>query len=212
MNELLNRIAEADPDFAKSLRRNQILSYAFAVAALLAIGGAAWAIGVNFNQGKDITQVQRSACQEKPAGRDCQRSKRQSDKARTVRDTCIAFWRVGYPCPAPNSGVTVRSIQGGDASQPAQAGQPPSPAEAGGEHGQGAHKGTQGGTRKPPKSRDAPSHAEPEPPSADTSPAETEAETPAPGNSGNGASAEHGLNVCVELVKSACVKTDVELP
>ncbi len=124
----------------------------------------------------------------------------------SLKLSCAILDEGGYECPKPGSEAARREVVAGSGNTPH--GQP-SPAPAG-EKGKGTPKGTHGGTKKPPKSGEPPSHAESSPLPADTPPAETE--PPSPGNSGNGASGEHGLDVCVELVKSACVKVDVAAP
>lgn len=111
MNDLITRIADVDPDFAKTLQRNQWRNYAFAVVAILAIAGAVYAIAVNVDQGKEITQVQHSACQADPAGRECQVSKRESSRAANIATTCIPFFKAGYPCPKPGSTAAQRQAR-----------------------------------------------------------------------------------------------------
>ncbi|HXS32235.1 MAG TPA: hypothetical protein VN758_00505 [Solirubrobacterales bacterium] len=96
---------------------------------LLCLSGIAYAIVVNFQQDTKITKVERSACAQAPASRECQKVKRRSDRQRSIADTCIAFWKVGYRCPAPSSGISAPA-RGGDALQPAPAGQQPPPAKA----------------------------------------------------------------------------------
>jgi hypothetical protein len=129
------------------------------IAAFLVLAGLLLAL---FLRGESTRQA---ACVERPAGKSCQRSKRESDRARSVRDTCISFWKVGYACPAPDSGVTIRSLEGGGASQPAHAGQPTEPAPAGGNE---------------PKAPDGGADTTPTPtPSAPTSPASEPAPPPA---------------------------------
>lgn len=109
------------------------------VITLLCIAGAF--VVVDIGQESRIANVERSSCVKDPAGKSCQRVKRQSDRNRSIADTCIAFWKVGYPCPKPGTGRSIAGPQGGDAPQPASAGQQPAPAPA----------GDTGGT-KPPKS------------------------------------------------------------
>ena len=123
-------MTEVEQVVSRARRGRALFGAAIAALCVLLISGVMFAIVVNFQQGGDITQVERSACAKSPASRECQRVRRETDKARTIRDTCIAFWKVGYACPAPGSGVTVPT-GGGDASQPASAGQPPAPALAG---------------------------------------------------------------------------------
>jgi hypothetical protein len=126
--------------------------------ALVCFGGIAWAIVVNFQQDTKITKVERSACAQAPASRECQKVKRRSDRQRSIADTCIAFWKVGYRCPAPSSGISVPP-RGGDALQPAPAGQLPAPAPA----------GDDGSTRPPQKGGN--DDVDPLPPSSPNQPA-----------------------------------------
>lgn len=109
------------------------------IAALLLIVAAilgAFAVIVNFIQSGDISRIERSACGKDPTSLECKRISRESAEARSIRDTCIAFWKVGYACPRPNSGVSIPTTGGGGASQPANAGQPSAPAPAGDKGGQ----------------------------------------------------------------------------
>lgn len=122
--------------------------------ALLCVGGIAYAIVVNVQQGQQITRVERSACAKAPGGAECQRIRRRTDRQRNIADTCIAFWKVGYRCPAPSSGISVPT-QGGDALQPASAGQSPAPAPAGDD-----------GSTRPPQGGDGDDDAGPPPPSS----------------------------------------------
>lgn len=186
MNDLLSRIAETDPDFAKSLRRNQVLSYVFAAVAIAAVLGAAYAIAVNFGQDKEITQVQHSACQEDPASKECQSTKLEAAQAAGTYVNCVPFWKAGYPCPKPGSTAAERQAErrGQSASGSAQdldsgSGGESAPASgdstsgAGGVkpgHGEGTSGETHGGTGKPPKPHGPSPVAESPPASADPSP------------------------------------------
>ncbi len=188
MNDLLSRIAETDPDFAKSLRRNQVLSYVFAAVAIAAVLGAAYAIAVNFGQDKEITQVQHSACQEEPEGKECQRTKLEAAKAASTYVNCIAFWKAGYPCPKPGSTAAERQAErrdqsGSGSAQGLDSGSGGESAPASGDstggaggvdpgHGKGTSGGTPGGTKKPPKSQQPSLEAE-SPPASVNTPADT---------------------------------------
>jgi len=143
---------------------------AIAALCLLVIGAVAFAIVVNFQQDTKITKVERSACAKAPGSAECQRIRRLTDRKRNIADTCIAFFKVGYPCPAPGSGVKAPAVRGGDALQPAQAGQQPAPAPAGGGGGSKPPKGDEGG-KKPPKTGGGP---EPESPTPASNPAPVE--------------------------------------
>ena len=147
------------------------------VTALLCIA-ATFAV-IDIGQESRITKVERSTCVKEPAGDLCQKSKRQSDRNRSIADTCIAFWKVGYPCPKPGTGRSIAATQGGDAFQPAPAGQSPPP--AGGTEGA---KPPKGGTPAP---HEPGSHGPPAPPSpgasgeqSHPSPAPTAIAPPAP--------------------------------
>jgi hypothetical protein len=224
MNKLLTRVAEVDPDFAKSLRRNQILSYAFAFVAILAIAGAAWAVGVNFNQSSDITRVQHSACQVDAAGQECQQTKREAARAANLVTTCIPFWKAGYPCPKPGSTAAQRQVR-----RQAQAGSgsaerldsEPAPESSGTTGGVkpptvGSHKapapgkgGNMGGEfhATGDEVRSEPIH-EPSTEASTISPSPEEGA----GNSGETPAAQNaaGVKACVEVAVSACA--DVGLP
>jgi hypothetical protein len=114
----------------------------------------------------------------------------------SLRLACAILREGGYECPKPGSEAAQREVVAGSGNTPH--GQP-SPAPTG-------EKGAPGTSR--------PSHPEKKPPTqAVPAPGSSPAPPPAePGNSGKGASAEHGLDVCVEIAVSACVKTDAELP
>jgi hypothetical protein len=146
------------------------------VIALLCIA-VTFAI-VDIGQESRIANVERSTCVKDPAGKPCQRVKRRSDRNRSITDTCIAFWKVGYRCPAPNSGVTVRSIRGGDASQPAHAGQQPAPAPAGGKEGSKPPRGDTDGAPTPHKPGSHKPRAPQPPGNAPTAPASAPPTTP----------------------------------
>lgn len=115
----------------KRAKRAKRLVSVGAIVLVVAAIGATFAVIVNFMQSGDISRIERSACAKDPASETCRRIARESAEARSIRDTCIAFWKVGYPCPRPNSGASLPVVGGGDASQPAHAGQPSSPAPAG---------------------------------------------------------------------------------
>lgn len=67
---------------------------------LVLVVAALFGYGILLDTRNEVAVIfERSACTLAPASRECQQVKRQSDRARTVRDTCIAFHRVGYRCP-----------------------------------------------------------------------------------------------------------------
>lgn len=103
MNDALRAAADVDPQWAKSEHRKQVILGLAVAGAIIAIIGATFAVVVNVKQGRDITRVEHSACATEPAGALCQRVKRESDEAQSIRDTCRSFWKVGYPCPKPGT-------------------------------------------------------------------------------------------------------------
>jgi hypothetical protein len=120
---------------------------------------------VDIGQESRITNIERSACVKDPAGEACQRSKRQSDRQRSLADTCIAFWKAGYPCPKPGSKASRRVVEPALAGEgrPQSASAPPlgdsdsdpTPANpaSGGDvaPGKGEPGGLGGGHESPPK-------------------------------------------------------------
>jgi hypothetical protein len=131
-------MTEVERIVSRARRGRALFVSAIALLCLAAVGAGGYAIAVNVDQDSQITKVERFSCAKAPASTECQKTKRRSDRHRSIADTCISFWKVGYACPAPDSGVTVRSMRGGDASQPAPtAGQPSEPPASGG-NGEGA--------------------------------------------------------------------------
>ena len=204
------RIEEAERIVTRAGRGRAVFALGVAAIFLIAVaalGGAIVANVVNFEQDTKITNVERTACAKAPNSEECQRVKRRSDRARSVADSCIAFRKVGYPCPRPGSRVSLPVASGGDALQPASAGQQPSPATApatehvgGGHH----HHSQQHAPQSPPASSPSPAPS-PSPPSTP----QPESPPPAaPGNSGETPAAEHseGVKACVNLVVSACAE------
>jgi hypothetical protein len=121
--EKLAHAAKDDPKFAASVRRLRAAGWLFGLGLVLAIAFGAWAVTVNFFQETEIRKVQ-SACAADPDSDNCQTVKRESDEARSIADTCIGFWKVGYPCPRPGSSAATKR------SAPAIAPGTPSPAPA----------------------------------------------------------------------------------
>jgi hypothetical protein len=136
-------MTEAEGIAERAARARLVFGIALGGVCLLAVAGLVVGIlasVVNARQGDDITNVTRrveSACAVNASGEKCQQIKREADEERSVRDTCIAFWKVGYSCPAPSSGVRLPAAAGGDALQPAQAGQQSAPTSVGDEGDQG---------------------------------------------------------------------------
>jgi hypothetical protein len=159
-------MTEVERIVSRAKRGRRAFTAAIAALCLVLIGAVAFAIVVNFQQSGDITRVERSsACESDPRGEECQRVKRESDEAQSIRDTCRSFWKVGYACPAPGSNVTVRQAEGGDALQPASADQQP---------GAGSAPALPG--NPPPKAGKPPAGKDP----GQSSPAAPETESPQP--------------------------------
>jgi len=108
VNRLIEEVAAVDPDFAKTLLRNQRRNFAFAVISVLAVLAAGYAIAVNFQQDTKITRVEHSACQEDPHGKECQKTKLEAARAANIYVTCVPFWKAGYRCPKPGSPAAQR--------------------------------------------------------------------------------------------------------
>jgi len=153
---------------------------------LVALGLGAFAtaavVGVALRGESTRRIVEHSPCFEYPAGEACQQVKRETDQARSVRDTCIAFWKVDYPCPKPGSrasrevasagstfeGTAADAAGGG--SRPAPAGSPSTgtdPPRGQKDHGS-ASPSPVGPAPPSPTNSGAPAGSSP---SADTSPA-----------------------------------------
>lgn len=88
--------------------------------------------------------------------------------------------------------------------------------QPGPQHGGSGHHGTSGGTKQPSKSPKPKHHVKAPPTPAATQPSPPPAEvapppSPQPGNSGETPAAEHsqGVNACVDIVVSACVKAEL---
>lgn len=118
----------------EELRRARRAKHLVTLGALVLSGAAiasTFAVVVNFMQSGDISRIEKSACGKSPSGKECKKVSREAAEARSIRDSCIPFWKVGYPCPAPDSGVSIPKTRRGDAARPAQAGQLAAPAGAG---------------------------------------------------------------------------------
>lgn len=153
------------------------------VVVLLCLG-ATFAI-VDIGQESRITNVERSTCAKDPAGEPCQRTKRQSDRNRSIADTCIAFWKVGYACPKPGSKTT--SSPAPRASEPTGADQPSALQPTFDNGGSGPPND---GADKEPKPKHAGSNESPAPPDPGTGgEASPAAPVPTPGVTAPGGSA-----------------------
>lgn len=187
--------------------------------ATLCVGGAVFAIIVNFQQDQKITRVEHSACQADPDGRECQQTKLEAAKAASIYVTCVPFWKAGYPCPKPGSAAAKRrerrevgnpkAVQGLETGpKPAAKEQPTSPPRPEQQHvGSGKSKAPHHKTSEP---------AQVEPPIS--APTETAPSAASPdedaGNSGDTPAAEsaNGLKACVDLAVSACVGAGIDSP
>lgn len=74
-----------------------------AVIGPIAVAIAIYSAAVNVQQGGDINRIEKTACAKDATSEECQRVSRKAAEARSIADTCIAFWKVGYPCPAPGT-------------------------------------------------------------------------------------------------------------
>jgi hypothetical protein len=194
--------------------------------ATLCVGGAIFAIIVNFGQEARITRVEHSACQKDAASHECQQTKREAARAANLVTTCIPFWKAGYPCPKPGSTAAQRQVR-----RQAQAGSgsaqrldsEPAPESSGTTGGVkvpkvGSHKatpptkgGSKGGKRHA-ASGEARSEPAPEPsPEASTSAPPPEE---AAGNSGETPAAQNavGVKACIEVAVSACADAGLPKP
>lgn len=133
--EKIAHVAREDPEFARSVRRMRSASWVFGIAVVIALVFGIWAVVVNSQQDTRITRVERrSACEEDPTSFQCQHTKQEASRAASIYTNCISFRAVGYPCPKPGSGITVKpSEEGGGALQqpsntaPQQPGPEPGP-------------------------------------------------------------------------------------
>ncbi len=174
------------------------------------------------------TFVAKTACTKDPASAACAAIREDVARAEPIRNPCIGYQRVtrtrGRACPKDyvdlrrkrNRDFQIRSKSIQDLDLDGDGGPTSAPADehVGGSTGgvdSGHSKGTSGGSHHPSR------HPSSSPPPPSSPPIVPPAESPPPppsqpGNSGSAASAEHGLDVCIELAVSACVKSDVELP
>ncbi len=116
----------------------------------------------------------------------------------SLKLSCAILDEGGYECPKPGSKAARREVDAGSGTSSPH-GQP-SPASVGGKEGTG------GSASPPHKPRQ---HALDPAPAASEAPPDSQ---PQPGKSGNGASAEHGVDTCVNVVVSGCVKVGAKLP
>jgi hypothetical protein len=165
-------MTEVEKIVSKADRARLVFVAAIAGACFLAVAALGVAIVANVVNARQDTKLERfSACEDDPGGDLCQRIKRESDEARSIKDTCRSFWKVGYPCPRPGSKAAERhvqtvavqptptSVEGGAPPAPGN----PAPAQSVSDHG--ASPQHHGGSGAP---TTAPGQAEP-PPAVPTS-------------------------------------------
>jgi len=136
----------------RARRGRALLMVAGGLVCFAAFAGLGGAIFANVVNGQQDTKLERfSACEDDPGGKLCQRIKRESDEARSIKDTCRNFWKVGYPCPKPGSKAAARQVRstpagelgtegGGEEGAPAATAapaSPPSPADGNSGAGEG---------------------------------------------------------------------------
>lgn len=79
-------------------------------------------------RGEDTRGIASRDCTSNPRSQTCIEAKDESDRARSVKSTCIQFKKVGYPCPRPRSRVARaenRQQQHSGSSTPQSQPQPP---------------------------------------------------------------------------------------
>lgn len=202
MNDALKEAAAVDPEWAKKEgRRLLILKLTVAgVLVALAVGSVSFVLGVhNSSEITEVrTRVEHSACQENAAGRECQKTKLEAERAANLQVTCAPFFKAGYPCPKPGSTAAQRQVrrqaQAGSGSAEQLDSKPASQAD-----GTAGGVSPKGGSVKPPapgkggsKGEEAPTAAA-EPPPTSSNPAastETSAESTSPPPAGSSTSEE----------------------
>jgi hypothetical protein len=141
--------AVIDPDYFKAERSQTRRFWGSLAVAIVAIVAATYAAVETHQNSTEITQIQHSACQVEPAGRECQEAKRESSQAASIATTCIPFFKAGYPCPKPGSTAAERQARrqgqagsgsaqelnsgsdGGEAPGPGGSGEGPAPGKGG---------------------------------------------------------------------------------
>jgi hypothetical protein len=173
--------AAIDPDYFKAERKQTRRFWGSLVIAIVAIVAATYAAVGTRQNSTEITQIQHSACQVEPAGRECQQAKRESSQAASIATTCIPFFKAGYPCPKPGSTAAER--------QSRRQGQ------AGSGSAQELNSGSGGGEALPGAGAPVPSHQgatqTPDPHQPAGHPAH---ESPSNGGGGGSAPAEQGAS------------------
>jgi hypothetical protein len=203
VNALLARVADLDPDYVKHHRRQQ---WTLGVAVGAAIISLAVAVVV-------LSSSTRSACEENPAGHQCQQTNAASERHQTVRNACIRTLKTGYPCPKPGSRVAREHPGlGKNGGGVLRAASPPEGVVTSNGHAPSSQPGPPSGGHSGGSGHSG--HHAPLTPSPTPAPAPPVSEnaTPLPGSSGDGESANRGVKACVEVIASACVKAEAELP
>ncbi len=126
----------------------------------------------------------------------------------TIKLSCAIIEKARYICPAPGTGDRRTSRHQGEGNTPLG---PALTAEPSPTRSNNSQSKT-GGKQETPDETKTGHKPSKQPPHSGSPPATAPEASPAPsqpGNSGNGASAEHGVKACVDLAVSACVKTEL---
>lgn len=96
---------------------NRILIALSGVVILVTL--AVVVVGLRSEQTRNVTNeiVQQSPCTAAPGSAACQKTKNESDRARSIGETCIIFKKVGYQCPIGDAKKEVVAKQGSNPSQ-----------------------------------------------------------------------------------------------
>lgn len=76
-------------------------------------------VGIRGEETRNVTNriVQQSPCTAAPSSAACQKAKNETDRARSIGETCIIFHKVGYNCPVGPKKKKVVRQQGSNPSQ-----------------------------------------------------------------------------------------------
>lgn len=76
-------------------------------------------VGIRGEETRNVTNriVQQSPCTAAPSSAACQKAKNETDRARSIGETCIIFHKVGYNCPVGPKKKEVVRQQGSNPSQ-----------------------------------------------------------------------------------------------
>lgn len=114
-------------------------------------------VGIRGEETRNVTNriVQQSPCTAAPSSAACQKTKNETDRARSIGETCIIFKKVGYECPIGDAKKEVVAKQGSNPSQQ------PGPSK-GGLNGS-TNPPTNPGVSNPPKEPNVPQPSTPDP-------------------------------------------------